>query len=76
MMVKLKAGTLSKEEDVYKRQLLRQKANYGVLEGFLTLFLGEKGTILEIMESESNQLSAEDKCNRVDICLLYTSRCV
>ena len=34
---------------------------------FLTVFLGEKVTILEILESESNQLSAEDKFNRVDI---------
>ena len=49
------------------KRLLRQKANFGVLEGFLTVFLGEKVTILEILESESNQLSAEDKFNRVDI---------
>ena len=49
------------------KRLLRQKANFDVLEGFLTVFLGEKVTILEIMESESNQLSAEDKFNRVDI---------
>lgn len=48
-------------------RLLRQKANFDVLEGFLTVFLGEKVTILEILESESNQLSAEDKFNRVDI---------
>ncbi|WP_044096420.1 Rpn family recombination-promoting nuclease/putative transposase [Bacteroides sp. 14(A)] len=47
--------------------MLRQKANFGVLEGFLTVFLGEKVTILEILESESNQLSVEDKFNRVDI---------
>ena len=46
------------------KRLLRQKANFDVLEGFLTVFLGEKVTILE---SESNQLSAEDKFNRVDI---------
>lgn len=31
------------------------------------MFLGEKVTILEILESEGNQLSAEDKFNRVDI---------
>ncbi len=49
------------------KRLLRQKANFDVLEGFLTVFLGEKFTILEILESESNQLSAEDKFNRVDI---------
>lgn len=46
------------------KRLLRQKANFDVLEGFLTVFLGEKVTILEI---QSNQLSAEDKFNRVDI---------
>lgn len=49
------------------KRLLRQKANFDVLESFLTVFLGEKVTILEILESESNQLSAEDKFNRVDI---------
>ncbi len=49
------------------KRLLRQKANFDVLEGFLTVFLGEKVTILEILESESNQLYAEDKFNRVDI---------
>lgn len=49
------------------KRLLRQKANFDVLEGFLTVFLGEKVTILEILESEGNQLSAEDKFNRVDI---------
>lgn len=49
------------------KRLLRQKANFGVLEGFLTVFLGESITIMEILESESNQTSAEDKFNRVDI---------
>lgn len=49
------------------KRLLRQKANFDVLEGFLTVFLGEKVCILEILESESNQLSADDKFNRVDI---------
>ena len=49
------------------KRLLRQKANFGVLEGFLTVFLREPITIVEILESESNQLSADDKFNRVDI---------
>lgn len=49
------------------KRLLRQKANFGVLEGFLTVFLGEKISIIEILESESNQQSATDKFNRVDI---------
>lgn len=49
------------------KRLLRQKANFDVLEGFLTVFLGEKVTIQEILESESNQQDADDKFNRVDI---------
>ena len=49
------------------KRLLRQKANFGVLEGFLTVFLGEKINIVEILESESNQQTASDKFNRVDI---------
>ena len=49
------------------KRLLRQKANFDVLEGFLTVFLNEPIKIEEILESESNQLSMEDKFNRVDI---------
>lgn len=49
------------------KRLLRQKANFGVLEGFLTVFLGEKITIVELLESEGNQQSEDDKFNRVDI---------
>lgn len=49
------------------KRLLRQKANFGVLEGFLTVLIGEQVSILEILESESNQLYPEDKFNRVDI---------
>ena len=49
------------------KRLLRQKANFDVLEGFLTVFIGEKVTIVEILESEGNQTAAEDKFNRVDI---------
>lgn len=49
------------------KRLLRQKANFSVLEGFLTVLLGENVTIIELLESESNQLTADDKFNRVDI---------
>lgn len=49
------------------KRLLRQKANFGVLEGFLTVFLGEEVKIIEILESESNLQTADDKFNRVDI---------
>lgn len=49
------------------KRLLRQKANFGVLEGFLTVFLNEPIKIVEILESEGNQQQADDKFNRVDI---------
>ncbi|RHR37983.1 Rpn family recombination-promoting nuclease/putative transposase [Parabacteroides sp. AF18-52] len=49
------------------KRLLRQKANFGVLEGFLTVMLREEVKILEILESEGNRESADDKFNRVDI---------
>lgn len=49
------------------KRLLRQKANFDVLEGFLTVFLGEEIKVLEILESEGNQQEADDKFNRVDI---------
>lgn len=49
------------------KRLLRQKANFGVLEGFLTVLIGEEVRIVDILESEGNQESAEDKYNRVDI---------
>ena len=49
------------------KRLLRQKANFDVLEGFLTVFIGEPIQIIEILESEGNQEAADDKFNRVDI---------
>ena len=49
------------------KRLLRQKANFGVLEGFLTVFLNEPIKIVEILESEGNQQQADDKFNRVVI---------
>lgn len=49
------------------KRLLRQKANFGVLEGLLTVLLNEQVKIVEILESEGNQLTADDKFNRVDI---------
>lgn len=49
------------------KRLLRQKANFDVLEGFLTVFIGEEVKIVEILESEGNQQTPDDKFNRVDI---------
>lgn len=49
------------------KRMLRDKANFGVLEGLITVLLGEKITIEEILESEGNQETGDDKYNRVDI---------
>ncbi len=49
------------------KKLLRNKANFDILEGFLSVLLNEQIKIKEILESESNKESADDKHNRVDI---------
>ena len=49
------------------KKLLRSKANFEVLEGFLSELLFDDIKILEILESESNKDDENDKFNRVDI---------
>ena len=49
------------------KRLLRNKANFAVLEGFLTTLLGESILIQKLLESESNQEDEYDKYNRVDL---------
>ena len=49
------------------KRLLRDKANYVVLEGFLSVLLGESVYIKTFLESEGNQQEENDKYNRVDI---------
>ena len=49
------------------KRLLRSKANFGILEGFLTELLKEDITILDVLESESNKDYKLDKFNRVDL---------
>jgi predicted transposase/invertase (TIGR01784 family) len=49
------------------KKILRQKANFGILEGFLTELLKFDVKIVEILESEANQESENDKFNRVDL---------
>ena len=49
------------------KRLLRNKANFAVLEGLMTTLLKEKITIKKLLESESNQESEFDKYNRVDL---------
>lgn len=49
------------------KRLLRNKANFGILEGFLSELLSEDIRIESILESESNKQTAENKANRVDL---------
>ena len=49
------------------KRMLRHKANFAILEGFLSELLGEEVTIKQILDSESNKETDDDKHNRVDI---------
>lgn len=49
------------------KRILRDKANFGVLEGLISVLLNEDIHIVELLESEGNQDSENDKFNRVDI---------
>lgn len=49
------------------KRLLRNKANFVVLEGFLSELLFDNIKIHQILESETNQFTEDDKFNRVDI---------
>ncbi|MFT5917169.1 MAG: putative transposase/invertase (TIGR01784 family) [Flammeovirgaceae bacterium] len=49
------------------KKLLRHKANFTILEGFLTELLKFEVTIESILESEGNKEDSTDKHNRVDI---------
>ncbi len=49
------------------KKILRHKMNFDILEGFLTELLGEEIKIKQILESESNKETEDDKFNRVDV---------
>ena len=49
------------------KKLLRNKANFAVLEGFLSELFFDDIRIEKILESEGNQETEDDKFNRVDI---------
>jgi len=49
------------------KRLLRQKANFDILEGFLTELLKQDIKISNILESEGNKEDKDDKYNQVDI---------
>jgi predicted transposase/invertase (TIGR01784 family) len=49
------------------KTILRDKANFDVLEGFLSALLKEDIQVVQRLESESNQDTPRQKFNRVDI---------
>jgi predicted transposase/invertase (TIGR01784 family) len=49
------------------KKLLRNKANFEILEGFISELLLQDVKIQNILESEGNRQSADDKYNRVDL---------
>lgn len=49
------------------KKILRNKANFDVLEGFLSVLLNDTIFIQQILDSESNKETEDDKFNRVDI---------
>ncbi len=49
------------------KNILRDKANFDVLEGFLSTLLEEEIRVLSLLESEANQQHDLDKYNRVDL---------
>ncbi len=55
------------------KKLLRSKANFGILAGFISEVLQEDITILEILDSESNKEHEEAKFNRVDMLIRDSS---
>jgi predicted transposase/invertase (TIGR01784 family) len=54
------------------KRLLRQKANFVVLEGLLSEILKEDVKIKHIAESEGNKETVKDKYNRVDVLVQNT----
>jgi predicted transposase/invertase (TIGR01784 family) len=53
--------------DYALKLLLRNKANYDVLEGFLSELFKYNVKVKNIIESETNQVDDEDKHNKVDV---------
>ncbi|OON98878.1 MAG: hypothetical protein ATN35_03035 [Epulopiscium sp. Nele67-Bin004] len=59
--------------DYAMKYILRQRANFDILESFLEALLGYEVTIVEILESESDKDRIGGKLNRVDLIAKDTS---
>jgi predicted transposase/invertase (TIGR01784 family) len=49
------------------KKILRNKSNFDILEGFLSELLKQNIKIINLLESESNKETNDDKFNRVDL---------
>ncbi len=56
------------------KRLIRDKVNFGILEGFLSELIGEDIRIEAVLESESNQQTENEKFNRVDLLVENTKK--
>ena len=56
------------------KRLLRNKANFDVLEGFLSSLFGKSVKIQGLLESEGNREREDDKANRVDLLALMDDK--
>ena len=49
------------------KRLLRDKRNFVVVDGFLSVLIGRQIKITQVLESEGNQETEDQKFNRVDL---------
>jgi len=70
---KLKMAKKLVRFDWAMKKMLRHKANFDILEGFLSELLGEEVKIKQVLDSESNKETEDDKFNRVDVLVEFAS---
>ncbi|NEW60500.1 Rpn family recombination-promoting nuclease/putative transposase [Sulfurovum sp. bin170] len=56
------------------KRLLRSKANFDILEGFLSELLFDDIKILQVLESEGNKDNEKQKLNRVDLKVINSKK--
>lgn len=49
------------------KYMLRNKADFAIFEGLISVLVKDKVTIVELLDTESNKETSDDKFNRVDI---------
>ena len=55
------------------KKILSHKTNFDILEGFLSELLGDEVKIKQVLDSESNKETEDDKFNRVDVLVEFSS---